>query len=153
MIASYFLPCLWAFLGCVGFAVIYNTRDLQIIWDALGGALGWFFYLILLYLSGSDLIASFAGAVAVGVFSEIMARVMRRTVTSFLLIGIFPMVPGAGIYYTMRYCVLGDTANFIATGVHTLGVAGALAIGIFVVASTWRLIRAGKRKLPVNLRR
>jgi len=153
MTASYFLPCLWAFLGCIGFAVIYNTRDSQIIWDALGGALGWFFYLIVLRLSGSDLIGGFAGAVAVGVFSEVMARVMRRTVTSFLLIGIFPMVPGAGIYYTMRYCVIGDTANFIDTGVHTLGVAGSLAIGIFVVASTWRLIRAGRGKLPANLRR
>jgi uncharacterized membrane protein YjjB (DUF3815 family) len=141
MNALYFLPCLWAFLGCVGFAVLYNIRDRQIVWDAVGGAIGWFVYLIFLHFSGSDLIGSFAGAVAVGIFSEIMARAMKRTVTSFLLIGIFPMVPGAGIYYTMRYCVLGETANFIATGVHTLGVAGALAIGMFVVASTWRLIK------------
>ena len=58
------------------------------------------------------------------------------------------MVPGAGIYHTMEYCIQGDTtALFISEeGLHTLGMAGALAIGILVVESTWRMIRQVQRR-------
>ena len=41
----------------------------------------------------------------------------------------------------MEYCIQGNTGAFITEGLHTLAMAGALAIGILVIDSTWRMIR------------
>ena len=56
-----------------------------------------------------------------------------------LTIGILPLVPGGGIYYTMEYCVSGQTSQFIETGIHTFAIAGALAVGVLIVSSLVRL--------------
>ena len=50
------------------------------------------------------------------------------------------MVPGGGIYYTMEYGIAGNTEMFLETGMHTLGIAGALALGILVVSTLARVL-------------
>ena len=55
--------------------------------------------------------------------------------TIFLLPGIFPLVPGAGIYYTAYYFLRGEQALFASKGVETFKVALALALGIALVCS------------------
>ena len=140
-----FLPVLYAFVACLGFGGPYNLHGSPILWAAVGGALGWLVYLLTL-LFAPDFFAGFLSAAAVSFYAEVLARLQKRTVTTYLLIGIIPMVPGAGIYHTMEYCIQGDTALFISEGLHTLGMAGALAIGILVVDSTWRMIRLVQRR-------
>ena len=142
---SYFLPVLYAFIACVGFGGLYNLRGTPIFWAAVGGSLGWLAYLITL-LYGSDIAACFVSAAVVAFYAEVLARLQKRTVTTYLLIGIIPMVPGAGIFHTMEYCLQGDTMRFLEEGLHTLGMAGALAVGILVVDSTWRMIRTVQKK-------
>ena len=143
--ASEFLPCLYAFVGGIGFCVLFHLRGKEIIFTSLGGAAGWLAYLLTL-LFAPDLFAGFVSAAVVAFYAEVLARLQKRTVTTYLLIGIIPMVPGAGIYHTMEYCIQGNTALFIEEGLHTLGMAGALAIGILVVESTWRMIRQMQRR-------
>lgn len=142
---SYFLPVLYAFIACLGFCGLYNLHGKLIFWVALGGALGWFTYMVVLLYSSVYVCGFVSAAVATG-YSEIMARVKKCTVPTFLLIGIIPMVPGAGIFHTMEYCIQGDTANFIAEGLHTLGMAASLAIGILFADSLWRMIREFQRR-------
>ena len=142
---TYFLPVAYAFAACLGFGGLYNLHGKPVFWAAVGGALGWLAYLLTL-LFAPDLFAGFVSAAAVAFYAEVLARLQKRTVTTYLLIGIIPMVPGAGIYHTMEYCIQGDTALFIEEGLHTLGMAGALAIGILVVESTWRMIRQMQRR-------
>ena len=142
---TYFLPVLYAFIACLGFGGLYNLHGKPVFWAAVGGALGWLVYLLTLLLS-SDLAACFVSAAVVATYAEILARIEKCTVTTFLLIGIIPMVPGAGIFHTMEYCIQGNTLMFLTTGLHTLGMAGALAIGILVGDSTWRMIRLVQRR-------
>ena len=66
-------------------------------------------------------------------------------VTGYLLVALFPLVPGGGIYYTMEYCIAGNTQMFLETGLHTLGIAGALALGILLVSSLNRLFGMPRR--------
>ena len=142
-----FLPVLYAFVACIGFGGLYNLHGRPMLAAAVGGALGWLVYLLVFRVAlAPDLVAGFASAAAVAFYAEVLARVQKKTVTTYLLPGIIPMVPGAGIYYTMEFCIRGDTANFITEGLHTLGMAGSLAIGILVVDSTWRMIRLMQRK-------
>jgi uncharacterized membrane protein YjjB (DUF3815 family) len=70
----------------------------------------------------------------------------------FLISGIFALVPGAGIYYTAYYFIMGDNAMAVAKGVETFKIAVALAVGIvLVLALPGRLFEAfapcaGKKK-------
>ena len=58
---------------------------------------------------------------------------LKTPVTVFLLTGIFPLVPGAGIYYTAYYFIQGENAFSLANGISTFKVAVALAVGIALV--------------------
>ena len=88
-----------------------------------------------------DIAAAFVAAIAIGAYSEIMARVRRCPVTGYLQVALLPLVPGAGIYYTMSYCVEGQTDLFLATLLHTLGMAAALSVGAMLVSSVLRILR------------
>ena len=148
---TYFLPCLWAFLACVGFCVILNIRTVSgMLICCCGGALGWLIYLVALLLGAGDLLGYFLAAMAISAFAEVMARIRKCPVTGYLLISFLPLVPGAGIYYTMEYMLQGDTQMFLSQGMHTLGLAGSLAVGVLVMASAVRLVltiqKAGRKR-------
>ena len=142
LIQHYLLPCLWAFLACSGFCALYNIHGLGIVLCSLGGSLGWLVYLVSAPLVGSDLIQAFLAALVIAVFSELMARVRRCPVTAYLLIALFPLVPGRGIYLTMLYCIQGETLLFLSTLVHTIGFAGCLAVGAMLVSAVVRMYRS-----------
>ena len=133
-------PVLFAFLACGGFAVIYNIHGPGILICAFGGALGWLSYLLSAPILQSDISQTLVAAIVISAYSECMARVRKCPVTGYLLVAIFPLVPGGGIYYTMEYCLSGDTQLFLSTGIHTFGVAGAVAVGLLLVSSLVRLL-------------
>ncbi len=147
---TYFLPCLWAFLACLGFCVTLNIRTVSgMLICCCGGALGWLVYLIALLLGANDLLGYFLAALFISAYAEVMARVRKCPVTGYLLVSFLPLVPGAGIYYTMEYALQGNTQKFLSQGMHTLGLAGSLAVGVLVMASLVRLIltiQKGRRK-------
>lgn len=135
---NYFLPCLYAFAACSAFSVVFNMRGKALIFASLGGSLGWLVYLLCGAVQ-NDIIQFFAATVAISVYSEVMARIHKKPVTGYLLVALLPLVPGGGIYYTMEYCIIGNTDLFLETGLHTLGIAGSLAMGILLVSSFVRL--------------
>ena len=63
-------------------------------------------------------------------FSRTMAVVRRNPATVYLLCGIFPLVPGAGIYYTAYYLITKESALFSAKGLETFEIALAIVFGI-----------------------
>lgn len=73
-------------------------------------------------------------------YSEIMARVRKTTVPTFLISGLFPLVPGAGMYYTMLAIVHHELDNALSTGINTLSTAALMALGILFVSTLSRLI-------------
>lgn len=149
LIVTYVLPCLWAMLACVGFGLIFNIQGEGILITGLGGAVGWMVYLLVMYWQDSDIFAAFVAAMAIAVYSELMARVRRRTVTGYLQIALLPLVPGAGVYRAMSYCVEGNTELFTATLLHTVGFAAALSVGAMLASSVLRaLLPRLPRKKP-----
>lgn len=149
-----FLPCLYAFLSCVAFSIFYNVKLKWIPVTCLGGALGWLVYLLLDF--PSDVPKYFVATVVIAVYSEIMARICKVPATLFLTVAFLPLVPGGGMYYTMEYCMRGETELFMETGLHTLALAGAIAVGIMLVSSLmrmWKVMKAPKIFYKDRLRR
>lgn len=132
------MQVIYAFAACAAFSIAFNLRGRNLILASLGGALGWLVYLLCNPLQ-NDILQFFIATLAISIYSEVMARVLKTPVTGYLLVALLPMVPGGGIYYTMEYCIIGNTDMFLETGLHTLGIAGALAMGILLVSSFVRL--------------
>lgn len=139
ILTGYVLPCVYAFVACIGFSVLYNIHGFGMVICASGGSLGWLVYLLAAFIFPDDILRILAAAMAVAVYAEIMARIRKCPVTSYLLVGIFPLVPGSGIYYAMEHAINGETEEFISTLMNTLGLAGSLAVGALLVSSAVRL--------------
>ena len=62
--------------------------------------------------------------------SRIFAVRRKTPVTVFLICGIFPLVPGAGIYYTAYNFIIGNNQMAVAKGVETIKIAVAIALAV-----------------------
>lgn len=142
---TFVLPCLWAFLACAAFCILFDIHGFGIVYTSLGGALGWFVFLVLQECSDSRAVAAFAAGVTISLYSEIMARIRKCPASGYLLIAFFPLVPGAGLYYTMESLLNGDQAGFQTNGYNTLAMAGGLALGVLLVASLMRMLNNMRR--------
>jgi uncharacterized membrane protein YjjB (DUF3815 family) len=142
---EYFIQILAAFVGTVGFAVLYNIRGVRFVFASLGGLISWSSYLLLNCFLSNEILCYFLVALLISLYSEIMARVLKTPTTTFIIISLIPLIPGSSLYYTMTGAFSGDLAVFASKAAHTLGLAGALAAGIITVAGLARFF-VSKRK-------
>ena len=77
--------------------------------------------------------ASLIAVIPLTLVSRLFAILLKTPVTVFLLPGIFPLVPGAGIYYTAYYFIQSNNALALSNGISTFKTAVALATGIALV--------------------
>lgn len=132
---------LMSFFACLCFAVVFQVKGKHIFFAGFGGLISWLIYLLAATpFPDSDIPRYFIATVVITIYSEVCARILRSPVTVFLAISLLPLVPGNGIYQTMVYCIKGDTVQALRQCIFTVGIAGALAIGIVVVSSIVQLI-------------
>ena len=136
---SYWFQAIACMIGCVGFSILFNIHGPGGLLCALGGVLTWLVYLAVLEFTGSDLTAYFWGTLFAAVYSEIMARLRKCPAISYLVVSIFPLIPGAGAYFTMNYAVKGQMDAFADQGMHTAAIAGIMAVAILLGSTTVRI--------------
>jgi len=127
------------FIACVGFAIIFNIHGLGIVICAFGGMITWVVYCICSYFGADLYVCYFFATITAALYSEIMARVRKYPAISYLVVGIFPLIPGAGIYYATSYLMQGDRSAFVEKALQTIGIAGVIAVGILMVSTLVRL--------------
>lgn len=133
------LNVLYALIATLCFSVIFNINRRYLPLTALGGGITWLVYLII--QSGSDhIMAYFVASICAAIYAEIMARVMKTPVTTFVICAVIPLVPGGGMYNTMLQIVQGHYSRSLATGIDTLSIAGAIAVGIIFVSSCTKIL-------------
>ena len=133
------------FIGCVGFFIVFNIHGMGGFICALGGVLTWLTYRLILLLGGDNIAAYFFATMVGSLYSEIMARVRKYPAISYLIISLFPLIPGAGVYYTTNYLVRGDMEMFAKQGGTTIAIAGAMAVGILLISTIFRFISMRKK--------
>ncbi|HBA03286.1 MAG TPA: hypothetical protein DCW51_04595 [Clostridium sp.] len=147
-----FFQVIYAFIVSLGFGVLFNVRDKNLFFAALGGAVGWFFYSLTMNLSNSSILAMLIASISISIYAEIFSRVLKNPVTLFLVCSLIPLVPGSGMYYTVFEAVEGNVFGSLNNGIETLSLAGVIAVGIILVSTLSRLmqklkIRRAQRKL------
>lgn len=125
-------------IGCIGFSILFNIHGPGGLLCALGGVLTWVTYAIALHLGAGDVSAYFFATLTASIYAEIMARVRKYPAISYLVVSIFPLIPGAGIYYTMNHAFRGNMSGFTDTGSHTIAIAGVMAVGILLASTAVR---------------
>ena len=142
---SNIIQCVATAVGCAGFVIVFNIHGMGFVYCTLGGALTWAAYCITLYWGGSDVLAYFVGGVVAAAYAETMARIRKYPAISYLVISIFPLIPGAGIYYSAGYLVKKEMAMFTDKASQTIAIAGVLAVGILLVSTLVRLWNVWKQ--------
>ena len=127
------------FIACSGFAILFNIHGFGIAICAFGGMITWIVFCIGTYF-GFDMYATyFIAAVTAAIYAELMARIRKYPAISYLVVGIFPLIPGAGIYYATSFLLKGDREAFVQKALDTIGIAGVIAVGILMVSTLVRL--------------
>jgi len=140
--------CALAFLGCLLVAVLYQSEKRLLIPAGFSGSLGLAVYLTFMRFWGIATLATFAGAVAVTLYAELTARRFRIPATILIIMGIFPVVPGAAAYDTVMALVRGRYKEAGPRGLVTLVLAMSMAFGILLVASAFRAARFLRARRP-----
>lgn len=137
------IESLAAALGSVAFSLLFGVPDRYYLSCGLTGGGGWLLYRLLLRLTPlSPVWATFLAAAAVALYSRIAAVRRCCPTTVFLIAGIFPLVPGAGMYWTVYYLVTGEAALALSSGAAALKSAFAI---VFAIAAAFEVPRSAFR--------
>lgn len=127
---SYLIQFIVSMFAVISFAIIFSAPKKELILCGLTGSICWIVYFAIVQADMSNVFASLISTIVLTIFARSFAVVKKQPVTLYLLSGIFPIVPGAGIYYTAFYLITGDSAQFSSYGINTFEVAAAIVFGI-----------------------
>ena len=119
-----------AMFATISFAILFTAPRKEVVCCGLTGALGWAVYYGMTQQGINSVLASLVATFCLTILSRAFAVIRKNPVTVYLLPGIFPLVPGAGIYYTAYYLFIGNTDMSGFKGLETLEIAGAIVFGI-----------------------
>ena len=138
-----------AFVGTIAFALLFGVPRKYFFSCGLIGGAGWLLYEALMAYAGATATeATFFATVLVILLSRMRAVRERCPVTVFLISGIFPLVPGAGIYWTSYYLVTAQMRLAMSSGFDAMKAAIAIVLGIvlvFEIPNGFFRVLAGKR--------
>ena len=128
-----------AVLSVYFFTMLLEIPKRYAIGCSIAGGVNWWVYLLTMENMNSSMMAAFFASMAVAFFSQVFARVQKTPVNVFLVAGILPTVPGAGIYRTVYYLIHNNSNQCTYYLLQTIKTAGAIAMGIFVTDSLFRI--------------
>lgn len=134
-------------LFSVGIAILFQNPKRASLFGGLIGGLSWGVLYLGENVAGNIIAASFLGAFTVGILGEIFARYTKKPATLYVNPGIVPLVPGAGMYYTMFYLVENNYAAAIDKGAETFFIAAAISMGLIISSAFSESIKRVKSKI------
>ena len=132
-----------AWVGSLGFAMLFNVRGKKLPLASLGGLLAWAVYLFIARHTSNDYLCGFCASVALTLYAEVMAIFQKSPVTVFLVSAAIPLIPGAALYRAMDCVMHGDWPGLWARGSYALLFAASMSAGITVTTILFQLIRGG----------
>lgn len=135
-----------AFTATLAFSILFNIERTKALLASLGGALSWLVYLTVFKYTGSDFGSLFMGSFAMGLYSEILARILKSPATIFYIPGFIPLVPGATVYYAVYELVSGNNEVGLNLFVLSLVKAAAITLGVLFSGAFVTMIQNAKKR-------
>lgn len=133
------------FLMGAAVGILYRIPRNLLLYGSLNAAVAWLAMAGLVGIGANVIAANFFGGAVVGILAEILARLLRKPATIFIIPGFIPLVPGREAFMTMRFLVEGQNTPAIEMGARTLFIGGAVAFGIFASSTLYRLAVNSKK--------
>ncbi|MDD4602125.1 hypothetical protein SDC9_22899 [bioreactor metagenome] len=128
------------FIMSASIGVLYRVPRRLLFYVGMVGVLSWLVVYTTLQSGGNIILADFMGSIVIGIVSELLARMLKKPAAIFIIPGFIPLVPGGEAFSTIRFMVDGHYAEGVAMGMKTLMIGGAIAFGIFVSSTVYRLV-------------
>ena len=124
-----------SFIGTAAFAVLFGVPRKYYVLCGVSGVLGWILYMVLARYAGFTPPAATVFATMLVVLSARYFSVLDRCpAIVFLLCGIFPLVPGAGVFWTSYYVVSDQLRLALGSGFMAVKVTIAIVLGIILIS-------------------
>ena len=135
-----------SFIGTAAFAVLFGVPRRYYVLCGVSGVLGWILYMILARYAGFTPPAATVFATMLVVLSARYFSVLDKCpAIVFLLCGIFPLVPGAGVFWTSYYVVSDQLRLALGSGFMAVKVTIAIVLGIILISELPNRMFSGKR--------
>ncbi len=126
------IQLLFATSGTFGFCLVFNVPQKHILYPTIGGFICWFTHLFMLSLGCHVFLAALTAAFAVGLYGEIMAKILPVTSRLFFIPSCIPLIPGKNLYYSTLAVIFTDremfTDNIRLLVLYAVGIALGLAV-------------------------
>ena len=145
----YFAHFVVAVIATISFGITFQMPRRHYLACGLTGAVGWMVYIFGVELFAlSPAIATLVATLPLTGCARFFAIRHKAPVTIFLLPGIFPLVPGAGIYRAAYYTVTDQLYLAVQTGFDAVKMAVAIVLGIvFVFEIPQTVFQIGNQRL------
>ena len=139
--------CLAAFIGTFAFAILFGAPRKQYVTAGAIGAIGWVIYLMLTrFCHSGPTVSIIVATIIICILSRFSAVKDKCPSTVYLLCGIFPLVPGAGIFWFTYYLVSSQFYLSASAGFTAVKTAIAIVLGIIVAMELPQRIFSGKKR-------
>ncbi len=120
-------------IGTAAFALLFGADREHYLPTGVIGGIGWMVYLLLVRHAGATpVVATLAASTLICIVSRMAAIPFRAPAQVFLLCGIFPLVPGAGVFWFTYYLTDAQFDLASSTGWLAIKVAIAIVLGIIL---------------------
>lgn len=131
--SSLLWQALAAGIGTAAFALLFGADREHYLPTGIIGAIGWVLYLILVRnADATPVLATLAASTLVCILSRMAAIPFCSPAQVFLLCGIFPLVPGAGIFWFTYYLTDAQFDLASSSGWMAIKIAIAIVLGIIL---------------------
>ena len=136
-----------ALVGTAAFSILFGVPRKYYLSAGLVGMAGWIVYLIMTRFAHTDVFfANMLSATIVAFLSRFFAKTLKCPLTVFLICGIFPLIPGAGVFWTAYYIASGQLTLALSAGLLALKITLAIILGILISANVFRRPSPSRQK-------
>ena len=129
-----------AFIGTTFFAILFGSPYRNSLLCGAVGMFGWLAFLLVTRLTDTGVVlGTFIAAVLVAVLSRAAARIQKCPEIVYLICGIFPLIPGGGVFWSSYFLVSGQLHLALSSGFTAVKITIAIVFGIIVADNViWR---------------
>lgn len=127
-----------AFTGTAAFAIIYGVPDRFCLTAGAVGMAGWLVYMVCLRAASLNPVeGTFFAALTVAILARGCAVWKKCPSTVFLICGIFPLIPGAGVFWSSYYIVSEQWTAALGAGFTAIKVTIAIVLAILIATNVF----------------
>lgn len=143
---QFFIQVAAAYIVTITAGILVEAPKSLLFKTGICGMIGYAVYLLLLESLSAPL-ATLLACMTMSAIGQVFARWFKAPVTIFYIPSFFTLVPGAAIYQTAFHFIQGDNELMAHYFIQTLLIAGAIALGVYLVDSLLEIYFNIKAKL------